>query len=83
MEEKANLALEMEEKLERERQKADGELRAQLDQIEELTEKIRNSEFSLEASRTRAQDFEDRYTQYRKEIQRVKEDAKDAYERQR
>ena len=73
----------MAEKLEAERQKADLESRAQREEIEEITEKVRNLEFSLESSRIRADDFEERYTQYRKEIQRVKEDAKDAYERQR
>ena len=62
---------------------ADLAVREQNSQIEELTEKIRNLEFSLENSRIRASDFEERYGQYRKEIQRVKDEAKNSYERQR
>jgi len=61
-EEKAALAVEMQDKLEAERLKADAEARSALDQIEDLTEKVRNLEFTLENSRTRAQDFEERYT---------------------
>ena len=55
--------------------------REQASQIEDLIEKIRNLEFSLENSRIRASDFEERYNQYRKEIQRVKDEAKNSYER--
>ena len=83
MQEKAQLAVEMQDKLELEKKRADCDQRAQLSQIEELTEKVRNQDFLLEASRTRSKDFEERYTQYRKEIMRVKEEAKDAQERQR
>ena len=62
---------------------ADLAAREQTSQIEDLIEKIRNLEFSLENSRIRASDFEERYNQYRKEIQRVKDEAKNSYERQR
>ena len=54
LEEKANMAVEMQDKLESERQKADQEARSQREEIEEITEKARNLEFSLESSRIRA-----------------------------
>ena len=54
LEEKANMAVEMQDKLEIERQKADQEARSQREEIEEITEKARNLEFSLENSRIRA-----------------------------
>ena len=81
--EKATLAVEHQNKIENERQGSDNQSREQASKIEDLIEKCRNVEFSLENSRIRAQDFEERYNQCRKEIQRVTGDAKDAYERQR
>ena len=80
-EEKATVAVEMQNKIERERVSSDTTAREQASQIEDLTEKMRNLEFSLENSRIRASDFEERYNQYRKEIQRVKDEAKNSYER--
>ena len=67
-EEKAMVAVEMQSKIEKERMAADLATREQASQIEDLIEKIRNLEFSLENSRIRASDFEERYNQYRKEI---------------
>ena len=58
-------------------------MREQQSQIHDLIEKVRNLEFSLESSKDRANDFEERYNQHRKEAQRTKEEAKSAYERQR
>ena len=82
-EEKALIAVDMQSRIEKERLTADLAAREQASQIEDLIEKIRNLEFSLENSRIRASDFEERYDQYRKEIQRVKDEAKNSYERQR
>ena len=82
-EEKALIAVDMQSRIEKERLTADLAAREQTSQIEDLIEKIRNLEFSLENSRIRASDFEERYDQYRKEIQRVKDEAKNSYERQR
>lgn len=82
-EEKAQLSIEMQNKLEHERQSADKLAREQMSETEDLIEKVRNLEFSLENSRTRAQDFEERYNMFRVENTRVKEEAKAAYERQR
>ncbi len=73
----------MQNKLEHERQTADTYARGQMSQLQDLTEQMRNLEFSLENSRIRAEDFEERYIKYRKEGARVKEEAKCAYERQR
>ena len=46
-----------------------------------MIEEINDLKFSLESSQTRASDFEEKYTQFRKEIQRVKEEEKNARER--
>ena len=67
-EEKAIVAIETQNKIEKERMSSDTAVREQESQIEDLIEKIRNLEFSLENSRIRASDFEERYNQYRKEI---------------
>ena len=82
-EEKAQLIVEKQVKLESERHAADQQMREQQSQIHDLIEKVRNLEFSLESSKDRANDFEERYNQHRKEAQRTKEEAKSAYERQR
>ena len=52
--EKAALALEMQEKVERERQQSDVAYRQQTSQMQDMIEKVRNLEFSLESSRIRA-----------------------------
>ena len=66
--EKANHTVEMSNKIEQERQNSDLLQRESASQLEEQIEKVRNLEFSLENSRIRARDFEERYNQYRKEI---------------
>ena len=56
-EEKALVAVDMQSRIEKERLTADLAAREQASQIEDLIEKIRNLEFSLENSRIRASDF--------------------------
>jgi len=62
LEEKALMAVELQYKLENERLKSDSEKRSQQGEVEDLIEKVRNLEFSLESSRIKAQDFEERYS---------------------
>ena len=55
------VAIEMQNKIEKERVSADTACREQASQNEDLIEQMRNLEFSLENSRIRASDFEERY----------------------
>ena len=65
MEEKAEIATSLYEKIEKERLGFDAGAKEQAQQIEALTEQVRNLEFSLASSQDRAKDFEAKYTQFR------------------
>ena len=82
MEEKAEIATSLYEKIEKERLSSDTKAKEQSQTVEDLTEQVRNLEFSLTSSQDRARDFEAKYMQFRQEIQRVKQEEKDAKERQ-
>ena len=65
MEEKAEIATSLYEKIEKERVGYDSSAKEQAQTIEGLTEQVRNLEFSLTSSQDRANNFEEKYMRFR------------------